>query len=94
VYSLTRRSQRRFLRFYWAGCTVVQKMQPPLWLTHSDGGSPLKTAMGRPAKKERTMRYSLRKFVDAAWGVLTCMAIIGTPPAGGLVDSFTQLAAR
>jgi hypothetical protein len=50
--------------------------------------------MGRPAKKERTMRYSLRKFVDAAWGVLTCMAIIGTPPAGGLVDSFTQLAAR
>jgi hypothetical protein len=27
------------------------------------------------------MRYLLRKFVAAAWGVLTCLAIICTSPA-------------
>jgi hypothetical protein len=27
------------------------------------------------------MRYSLRKFVAAAWGVLACLAIVGTSPA-------------
>ena len=27
------------------------------------------------------MRYSLGKFVAAAWGAFTCMAVFGTPPA-------------
>ena len=27
------------------------------------------------------MRYLLKKFVTAAWGAFTCMAVLGTPPA-------------
>jgi hypothetical protein len=34
-----------------------------------------------PLGKEAGMRYLLRKFVAAAWGVLTCLAIICTSPA-------------
>ena len=65
-------------------------MQRPLWLTQSEGGCPIKTAMGRPAKdKERTMRHSLGKFVAAAWVAFTCMALLGTPANADTIYYYT-----
>jgi hypothetical protein len=65
-------------------------MQCPLWLTQSEGGLSITTAMGRPAKdKERTMRHSLGKFVATAWVAFTCIALLGTPANADTIYYYT-----